>query len=189
MKFDDPNDVSQNQGLEEEVEDSEGSSQDDGDNTCDICEKQFSYRRLLLQHKEIKHNISSGTKRAKIILKNCEVKCLICDITMKVGESNAHNRTHIANNMKPRNWYTCAECGDTFKACQSLADHIKMVHRLKRSVTKKFAVTNMADFCEVVVTKTEPLDGIQIHNDIEGVPGQTVDGKKATVDVVSSVKW
>lgn len=145
------------------------SSQDEDDNTCDICEKQFSYRRLLLHHKKTKHNMSSGHKRAKIYLKDCKVRCMICDLEMKVGDINEHNQTHISKNMKPRNLYTCAECEDTFKSCSALANHIKLIHRLNQ---KKLEVgVNPSDFCEVVVTKAEPLDWIQSHNDFGEVPG------------------
>ncbi|XP_022827370.1 zinc finger protein 91-like [Spodoptera litura] len=146
------------------------SSQEEDDNTCDICEKQFSYRRLLLHHKRTKHNMSSGHKRAKIFLKDCSVRCLICDLDMKVGDINAHNRTHISKNMKPRNLYTCAECEDTFKSCSALANHIKLIHRLKQQPIEKESV-NPSDFCEVVVAKAEPLDWIQSHNDFGEVPG------------------
>ncbi|GBP89922.1 Zinc finger protein 26 [Eumeta japonica] len=168
---------------EEEPQESEESTEDEDDNTCDICEKHFSYKRLLIQHKKTKHNISSGTKRANFTLKDCSVKCLICDITMKVSEINVHNQQHLSNNMKPRNLYTCFECEDTFKSCQGLQNHIKLVHRLKRQVTKKFQVADLADFCEVVVTKTEPLDTFQSHNDFGEVPGQSTDGSKAVVDI------
>lgn len=173
-----------NQSEIDNPEESDDSSQDDGDNTCDICEKQFSYKKLLLQHKRTKHNMSSGTKRAQIALKDCSVKCLICDITMKVAEVNAHNKEHLAANMKPRNLYTCIECSDTFKSCQALGTHIKLVHRLKRQVTQKFKVTDLADFCEVVVTKTEPLDAIQSHNGFGEVPYSEInDNAKAIVDM------
>lgn len=140
------------------------SSQDDGedDNTCDICEKQFSYKRLLLHHKRTKHNMTSGTKRAKINLKDCSVRCLICDIEMKVSAINEHNQTHISVNIKPRNLYTCIECGQQFKSCSALANHIKFVHRLKQPPIT--VASDLADFCEVVVTKAEPLDFVQSHN-------------------------
>ncbi|KAM3960122.1 uncharacterized protein ACR2FA_005752 [Aphomia sociella] len=154
------------------------SSQDEGDdNTCDICEKQFSYRRLLLQHKRTKHNMSSGTKRAKINLKNCMVRCLICDIEMKVSAINEHNQKHISVNIKPRNMYTCAECSEKFKSCSALANHIKLIHRLKQQPKQQQNLprleggTDLADFCEVVVTKTEPLDALQSHNGFGVVPG------------------
>lgn len=133
------------------------SSEDEGggDNTCDICEKQFSYKRLLIKHKRTKHCMTAGTKRAKINLKDCSVRCLICDIEMKVSAINEHNQTHIAANMKPRNLYTCKECGEQFKSCSGLANHIKLVHRLHQPSTKKIIVpsADVADFCEVVVTK------------------------------------
>lgn len=151
------------------------SSQDDGDNTCEICEKQFSYKRVLLQHKRTKHNISSGTKRANFALKDCLVTCLICDVGMKVAESNAHNQTHLSAGIKPRNKYTCVQCEDTFKSCQALGTHIKMVHRLNLQVTKKMIVSDLADFCEVVVTKTEPLDSLQSHNE-DGEPVPQAEG-------------
>lgn len=105
------------------------SSLDGDDNTCDICEKHFSYRRLLIQHKRTKHTMCSGTKRSKITLKDCPVKCLICDLEMKVSDINEHNQKHIAMNMKPRNMYTCKECSGNFKSCSGLANHIKFVHR------------------------------------------------------------
>lgn len=148
-------------------------SADDGDNTCDLCEKIFSYKRALLHHKRTKHNMSSGHKRANINLKDCQVTCLICDLEMKVSEHKQHNQQHIDNNIKPRNKYTCIECGEISKSLQALGTHIKMVHRLKKAVTKKFVVPNMADFCEVVVTKTEPLDEIQSHNGFGEVPAAT----------------
>ncbi|XP_075980353.1 uncharacterized protein LOC142979369 [Anticarsia gemmatalis] len=154
------------------------SSQEEEDNTCDICEKQFSYKRLLLHHKRTKHNMSSGHKRAKIYLKDCSVRCLICDLQMKVSDINSHNQTHISKNMKPRNLYTCAECEATFKACSALATHIKLVHRLKQKVES--AAVNPSDFCEVVVTKSEPLDWIQSHNDFGEVP---VEEGKPLVDL------
>lgn len=163
---------------------SEESSQDDGEgNTCDICEKQFSYKRLLIHHKKTKHNMGSGMKRASIALKDCKVECLICEVEMNVSESLAHNQTHITANIKPRNKYTCTDCGDTFKSCSALGNHIKMVHRLKRQVTKKFLVPDLADFCEVVVTKTEPLDDYQSHNGIGTVPSSTDDKGKPMVDL------
>ncbi|XP_047536063.1 zinc finger protein 729-like [Vanessa atalanta] len=143
------------------------SSQDEGeeDNTCDICEKQFSYKRLLLQHKRTKHPMTSGFKRAKINLKNCSVRCLICDIEMKVSAINEHNQTHISVNIKPRNLYTCMECEEQFKSCSALANHIKIIHRLKQQPSKINAPpADLADFCEVVVTKAEPLDELQSHN-------------------------
>ncbi|XP_047031274.1 zinc finger protein 91-like [Helicoverpa zea] len=145
------------------------SSQEEEDNTCDICEKQFSYRRLLLHHKRTKHNMSSGHKRAKIYLKDCSVRCLICDLDMKVAGINEHNQMHTSKNMKPRNIYTCAECGDTFKSCVALANHIKLIHRLKQKRVEE--TVNPSDFCEVVVAKAEPLDWIQSHNDFGEVPG------------------
>lgn len=153
--------------LTEVMQQSESdSSQEEGDdNTCDICEKQFSYKRLLIQHKRTKHPITAGTKRAKINLKNCSVRCLICDIEMKVSAINEHNQTHISVNIKPRNLYTCMECEETFKSCSTLANHIKLVHRLKQTTPKKdMSAPDLADFCEVVVTKAEPLDAIQSHN-------------------------
>ncbi|XP_046970186.1 zinc finger protein 729-like [Vanessa cardui] len=143
------------------------SSQDEGeeDNTCDICEKQFSYKRLLVQHKRTKHPMTSGFKRAKINLKNCSVRCLICDIEMKVSAINEHNQTHISVNIKPRNLYTCMECEEQFKSCSALANHIKIIHRLKQQPSKINAPpADLADFCEVVVTKAEPLDELQSHN-------------------------
>ncbi|CAH2099478.1 unnamed protein product [Euphydryas editha] len=143
------------------------SSQDEGedDNTCDICEKQFSYKRLLLQHKRTKHPMTAGFKRAKINLKDCSVRCLICDIEMKVSAINEHNQTHISVNIKPRNLYTCMECEQQFKSCSALANHIKFVHRLKQPQAKIDAPpADLADFCEVVVTKAEPLDVLQSHN-------------------------
>lgn len=162
------------------------SSQDDGedDNTCDICEKQFSYKRLLLQHKRTKHNMTSGTKRAKINLKDCSVRCLICDIEMKVSAINEHNQTHISVNIKPRNLYTCIECGQQFKSCSALANHIKFVHRLKQPPIT--AATDLADFCEVVVTKAEPLDSVQSHNGFEdsaenGMPLVNLSGFTCTI--------
>lgn len=157
------------------------SSQDEGDdNTCDICEKQFSYKRLLIQHKRTKHNMSSGTKRAKINLKDCSVRCLICDLEMKVSAINEHNQKHISINIKPRNVYTCAECGDKFKSCSTLASHIKFVHRLKQPRAAKApraleGGSELADFCEVVVTKAEPLDVIQSHNGFGEVPVEAAD--------------
>lgn len=107
------------------------SSQDEGeeDNTCDICEKQFSYKRLLIQHKRTKHTMVAGMKRAKISLKDCSVRCLICDEEMKVSAINEHNQKHISVNIRPRNIYTCAECAQKFKSCSNLANHIKLVHR------------------------------------------------------------
>lgn len=143
------------------------SSQDEGedDNTCDICEKQFSYKRLLIHHKRTKHHMTSGTKRAKVNLKDCTVRCLICDIEMKVSAINEHNQTHISVNMKPRNIYTCTLCNMTFKSCSALANHIKFVHRLKQQAPKlNMSTPDLADFCEVVVTKAEPLDEVQTHN-------------------------
>ncbi|CAH2069047.1 unnamed protein product, partial [Iphiclides podalirius] len=147
------------------------SSQEDGDdNTCDICEKQFSYRRLLLHHKRTKHNMSSGTKRAKINLKSCTVRCLICDVEMKVSAINEHNQKHTSVNVKPRNLYTCAECDQRFKSCSALANHIKLVHRLKQPQAPKLEGADLADFCEVVVTKAEPLVADQSHNGPGSVP-------------------
>ncbi|XP_045450905.1 zinc finger protein 91-like [Melitaea cinxia] len=149
------------------------SSQDEGeeDNTCDICEKQFSYKRLLLQHKRTKHPMTAGYKRAKINLKDCSVRCLICDIEMKVSAINEHNQTHISVNIKPRNLYTCMECEEQFKSCSALANHIKFVHRLKQQQVKmNVAPADLADFCEVVVTKAEPLDELQSHNGFGEVP-------------------
>lgn len=149
------------------------SSQDEGeeDNTCDICEKQFSYKRLLLHHKRTKHPMTSGYKRAKVNLKDCSVRCLICDIEMKVSAINEHNQTHISVNMKPRNLYTCMECEEKFKSCSALANHIKFVHRLKQQQVKINAPpADLADFCEVVVTKAEPLDELQSHNGFGEVP-------------------
>lgn len=107
------------------------SSQDEGeeDNTCDICEKQFSYKRLLIQHKRTKHTMVAGMKRAKISLKDCSVRCLICEEEMKVSAINEHNQKHISVNIRPRNIYTCAECAQKFKSCSNLANHIKLVHR------------------------------------------------------------
>ncbi|KAJ2944005.1 hypothetical protein O0L34_g8329 [Tuta absoluta] len=112
--------------------DEEDSPAEGEDLTCDICEKQFSYKRVLDQHKRIKHNMGSGHKRAKITLKDCMVRCLICDVEMKVSTINEHNQKHIAANIKPRNQYTCGECSDKFKSCSALATHIKLVHRLKQ---------------------------------------------------------
>ncbi|CAK1600282.1 unnamed protein product [Parnassius mnemosyne] len=147
------------------------SSQEEGDdNTCDICEKQFSYKRLLIHHKRTKHNMSSGTKRAKINLKDCTVRCLICDLEMKVSAINEHNQKHTSVNIKPRNLYTCAECSEKFKSCSSLANHIKLVHRLKQPQQPKLEGADLADFCEVVVTKAEPLVSNQSHNDFGMVP-------------------
>ncbi|XP_039745250.1 zinc finger protein 91-like [Pararge aegeria] len=148
------------------------SSQDEGeeDNTCDICEKQFSYKRLLIKHKRTKHCMTAGTKRAKINLKDCSVRCLICDIEMKVSAINEHNQKHITANIRPRNLYTCKECGEQFKSCSGLANHIKLVHRLHQPPTNKKIVVpsaDVADFCEVVVTKAEPLDELQSHNGFE----------------------
>lgn len=159
---------------------SESSQEEGDDNTCDICEKQFSYKRLLIQHKRTKHNMSSGTKRAKINLKDCSVRCLICDLEMKVSAINEHNQKHISINIKPRNVYTCADCGDKFKSCSSLAEHIKFVHRLKQPRAPKApraleGGSDLADFCEVVVTKAEPLDVIQSHNDFGEVPGNSAE--------------
>ncbi|XP_023954694.2 zinc finger protein 91 [Bicyclus anynana] len=147
------------------------SSQDeaDGDNTCDICEKQFSYKQLLIKHRR-KHSMTAGTKRAKINLKDCSVRCLICDVEMKVSAINEHNQKHITANMKPRNLYTCKECSEQFKSCSGLANHIKFVHRLHQPPNSKKIVVpaaDVADFCEVVVTKTEPLDYVQSHNGFE----------------------
>ncbi|CAK1548742.1 unnamed protein product [Leptosia nina] len=155
--------------------------EEDGDNTCDICEKQFSYKRLLLNHKRLKHNMSSGTKRAKISLKECLVRCQICDLEMKVGVINEHNQKHISANIKPRNLYTCVDCPDQqFKSCSALANHIKMVHRLNQPAPNPKVIgslPDLADFCEVVVTKAEPLDDIQSHNDIgEASAYATVNG-------------
>ncbi|CAH0406197.1 unnamed protein product [Chilo suppressalis] len=155
---------------------SESSQEEGDDNTCDICEKQFSYRRLLIQHKRTKHNQCSGTKRAKINLKDCSVRCLICDLEMKVSAINEHNQKHISVNMKPRNLYSCALCEETFKSCSALASHIKFVHRLKQPPKPKKPKmleggSELADFCEVVVTKAEPLDVLQSHNDFGEVPG------------------
>jgi hypothetical protein len=153
------------------------SSQEEGDdNTCDICEKQFSYKRLLIQHKRTKHNQCSGTKRAKINLKDCSVRCQICDIEMKVSAINEHNQKHISMNIKPRNIYSCALCTEQFKSCSALASHIKFIHRLNQPPKpKKMKVlqggTELADFCEVVVTKAEPLELLQSHNDFGEVPG------------------
>lgn len=155
---------------EESASSGSGSDEEGDDNTCDICEKQFSYKRLLIQHKRTKHNMSSGTKRASIILKDCLVRCLICDIDMKVSEVNEHNQKHIKANMKPRNLYTCLDCGEKFKSRTVLANHIKLVHRLKQVPPKHFEGADLADFCEVVVTKTEPLDEIQSHNGFGEVP-------------------
>lgn len=147
------------------------SSQEGDDNTCDICEKQFSYRRLLVHHKRTKHNMSSGTKRAKINLKSCAVRCLICDLEMRVSEINAHNQKHTSVNVKPRNLYTCAECEERFKSCSALANHIKLVHRLKRpQQAPKLEGAQLADFCEVVVTKAEPLVADQSRNGPGTVP-------------------
>ncbi|XP_061720657.1 zinc finger protein 729-like isoform X1 [Cydia pomonella] len=157
--------------LNESYREESESSQEEGDgNTCDICEKQFSYRRLLVHHKRTKHNMSSGTKRASVVLKNCLVRCLICDLEMSVGALNDHNKKHIQQNMKPRNLYTCTDCGDKFKSCNALANHIKLVHRLKKLPPKQFEGADLADFCEVVVTKAEPLDEIQSHNGFGEVP-------------------
>ncbi|XP_047506828.1 zinc finger protein 729-like isoform X1 [Pieris napi] len=163
--------------------DSESSNGEGDDNTCDICEKQFSYKRLLINHKRTKHNMSSGTKRAKVSLKQCLVRCLICDIEMKVEAINDHNMKHISTNVKPRNLYTCVDCPDQqFKSCSALANHIKMVHRLNQPATKPQTnipvdPPDMADFCEVVVTKAEPLDSVGSHNDFgEGSAYATVDG-------------
>ncbi|XP_041973648.1 zinc finger protein 729-like [Aricia agestis] len=162
------NDTGMTEGMNDTgMTESESSPDEEGedDNTCDICEKQFSYRRLLLHHKRTKHNMSSGTKRAKITLKDCMVRCLICDIEMKVSDINEHNQTHISANMKPRNLYTCTLCTMTFKSCSGLANHIKLVHRLKQQAPKlDMSAPNPADFCEVVVTKAEPLDNVQGHN-------------------------
>lgn len=152
----------------------------DDDNTCDICDKQFSYKRLLIQHKKAKHNKSSGFKRADVYLKDCDVKCLICDIDMKVSQGNEHNKKHAAAGTKPRNLYTCKACGETFKSCSNLSTHIQITHRIKK---KSIESVNMADFCEVVVTKTEPLDDIQSHNDLGEVPGKSVDSKNILADL------
>ncbi|XP_050684577.1 zinc finger protein 208-like [Leptidea sinapis] len=152
--------------LNDEQYDSDSSQGDDNDNTCDICERQFSYKRLLIHHKRTKHNISSGTKRAKITLKDCLVRCLICDLEMKVSAINEHNQKHITANIKPRNLYTCTECKQQFKSCSGLANHIKIVHRLQlkpQAPQVSDATPDLADFCEVVVTKAEPLE-IQSHN-------------------------
>ncbi|XP_063829681.1 zinc finger protein 728-like [Ostrinia nubilalis] len=168
---DNPNLLSETRAPSE----SESSDEEGDDNTCDICEKHFSYKRLLLQHKRTKHNLSSGTKRAKITLKDCSVRCLICDLEMKVSAINEHNQKHISVNIKPRNVYTCAECQDKFKSCSALAGHIKFVHRLKQPRAPKApraleGGSELADFCEVVVTKAEPLDALQDHNDPGAVP-------------------
>ncbi|XP_059049002.1 zinc finger protein 91-like [Achroia grisella] len=172
--------LSESRGQLPHADESESeSSHDEGeDNTCDICEKQFSYKRLLLQHKRTKHNMSSGTKRAKITLKDCLVRCLICDLEMKVSAINEHNQKHISVNIKPRNMYTCGvpDCGEKFKSCSALANHIKLVHRLKQQPKQSQKLprleggTDLADFCEVVVTKTEPLDTLQSHNGFGEVP-------------------
>ncbi|KAG7304543.1 hypothetical protein JYU34_011492 [Plutella xylostella] len=150
--------------------DSEDDDSQEEDLTCDICEKMFSYKRLLIHHKRTKHNMSSGYKRANINLKDCKVKCLICDLEMTVNTYKEHNKDHIAKGVKPRNQYTCLECGDTFKNLQTLGTHIKLVHRLKKQMTSKVVVPDLADFCEVVVTKTEPLDEVQSHNGSSEVP-------------------
>ncbi|XP_068629229.1 zinc finger protein 721-like [Battus philenor] len=147
---------------------SESSQEEGDDRTCDICEKEFYFKRQLLHHKRTKHNMSSGTKRAKIGLKDCSVRCRICDIEMKVCDINEHNLMHKAENVKPRNLYTCAECGEKFENCKSLATHIRLVHRLKQQVLPGTA--ELADFCEVVVTKTEPLVMDQDDNDLEKAP-------------------
>lgn len=174
VKVEPPDKASTSLLSEKQYRSDSESSQEEEDNTCDICEKHFSYKRLLLHHKRTKHNMSSGHKRAKIYLKDCSVRCLICDLQMKVGDINEHNQTHIAKNMKPRNLYTCAECEATFKACSALATHIKLVHRLKQQA--EINTVNPSDFCEVVVTKSEPLDWIQSHNDFGEVPIEQ-DGK------------
>ncbi|XP_030030960.2 zinc finger protein 91 [Manduca sexta] len=151
-------------GKEEEEEENANeaeSSQDEADdNTCDICEKQFSYKALLLHHKRTKHTMCAGFKRASITLKDCAVKCMICDIDMKVKDIHAHNKEHISMNMKPRNIYTCGECGEFFKNLSALSTHIKFVHRLKQESpnAKKYQGIDPSAFCEVVVAKTEPQE-------------------------------
>lgn len=166
--------TSQQNNIYKESE-SDSSPGEGDDLTCDICEKQFSYKRILLHHKRTKHNMSSGTKRAKINLKDCMVRCLICDVEMKVSNINEHNQKHLSVNIKPRNMYTCAECSEQFKSCSGLANHIKLIHRLKQQPPQKqlpeqFEGADLADFCEVVVTKAEPLDVIQSHNGFGEVP-------------------
>ncbi|XP_012552847.2 zinc finger protein 729 [Bombyx mori] len=153
------------------------SSQDETyDFTCDVCDKQFSYRKQYIHHKKTKHTMCAGVKRSKITLKNCTVTCRICDVEMKVSDVKEHNQKHLSENMNPRNIYSCNECDEKFKSCKGLADHIKFVHRLKQtppakmSNSMKFDGPDLADFCEVVVTKTEPLDRIQTHNGFKEVP-------------------
>ncbi|KAJ0181443.1 hypothetical protein K1T71_003528 [Dendrolimus kikuchii] len=156
--------------------DSESSGDEYESNTCDICDKDFAYRRLLIQHKKRKHNMSSGLKRANITLKDCTAKCLLCDVEMKVSSINKHNQSHITMSIKPRNVYTCGECKEQFQSCSVLANHIKIVHRLKQSTIPNMPTSsqdmeiNPSDFCEVVVTKPEPLDENQSHNDFGEVP-------------------
>lgn len=106
------------------------SSQDETyDFTCDVCDKQFSYRKQYIHHKKTKHTMCAGVKRSKITLKNCTVTCRICDVEMKVSDVKEHNQKHLSENMNPRNIYSCNECDEKFKSCKGLADHIKFVHR------------------------------------------------------------
>lgn len=131
-----PPDPNESRYRDTESEDS-GPDNGEDDNTCNICEKMFSYKRALIHHKRTKHNMSSGTKRAPILVKNCKVQCLICEVEMTVENHKEHNRKHIAENIKPRNLYTCSQCGETSKSLQGLANHIKLVHRLKQLSSKK----------------------------------------------------
>ncbi|XP_045504994.1 zinc finger protein 208-like [Colias croceus] len=171
--------LSQSMNYDQSNQSDSESSHGEEDNTCDICERQFSYKRLLIQHKRTKHNMTSGTKRAKINLKDCAVRCLICDLEMKVSAIYEHNQKHISANIKPRNMYTCMECEQQFKSCSGLASHIKLVHRLhmKQQAPKITAPTpDLADFCEVVVTKAEPLDYVQSHSDFGEASAGTAPG-------------
>lgn len=48
----------------------------------------------------------------------------------------------------------------------------RRLKQTKDQVPRQFLGAELADFCEVVVTKAEPLDEIQSHNGFGEVPSQ-----------------
>lgn len=150
------------------------SSQDNNDNTCEKCDKSFTYKRSLILHNLTKHNSASGLARAQVRISDCRVTCLHCNIALTVKEMAAHNRAHSEAGVKPKSSYTCSKCNTVLKSLHGLQTHINLIHRIKKEKIigqgenrmKVVSAMKASDFCEVVVAEME--HGTEVpgcHND------------------------
>ena len=84
---------------------------------CDICEKKFTARVLLINHVSINHRFNGMTS----------VTCSLCDkfFSNEFVLKNHENSVHLNNPIKLRK-LKCKHCEETFTHASSLNQHVKI---------------------------------------------------------------